>query len=165
MKDAGAAAAAGAPEVEIETASTPRRVTEKDHVIIVGYGRVGRRVADALLAQNTPVVVVESDLERVEAIRTAGGSAILGNAVRDEVLRAAGVEDARHLLVAVPNGLETGEIVAHARKLKPDLRIVARAHLDAEVEHITNSGADRVIMGEREIARLMVADVAPTVAA
>jgi len=139
----------------------PRGVSEKDHVVVVGYGRVGRRVADALKAQGLPVVVVESDMGRVEAIRANGGSAILGNAVRDDVLRAAGIEVARHLLVAVPNGLEAGEIVAHARRLKPDLRIVARAHLDAEVEHIKASGADRVIMGEREIARLMLADLEP----
>ncbi len=145
-----------------EQVDTPRLVEERDHVIVVGHGRVGRRVAETLRAQNTPVVVIESDLGRVEDIREAGGSAILGNAVRDEVLRAAGVEHARHLLVAVPNGLEAGEIVAHARKLKPDLRIVARAHLDEEVEHITASGADRVIMGEREIARLMLSEVAPS---
>jgi CPA2 family monovalent cation:H+ antiporter-2 len=137
-------------------------VTEADHVIIVGYGRVGRRVADTLFERGVPVVVIESDLERVETLRAAGRSAILGNGVRDEVLRAAGIERAKHLLVAVPNGLESGETVAHARKLNPALRIVARAHLDEEVEHLSASGADRVIMGEREIARQMLADVAPS---
>lgn len=144
-----------------EPTDTPRLVSERDHVIIVGHGRVGRRVADALKAQNTPLTVIESDLGRVDAIRAAGGSAILGNAVRDDVLRAAGIAYARHLIVAVPNGLEAGEIVAHARRLKPDLRIVARAHLDEEVEHIKASGADRVIMGEREIAKQMLSELLP----
>ncbi len=160
QEEAAAAAeprAAPAPDL-------PRAVTESNHVIVVGYGRVGRRVADALAEQHVPVVVVESDLERVEEIRQIGRSAILGNAVRDEVLRAAGIERARMLLIAVPNGLEAGEMVAHARKLRPDLRIVARAHLDAEVEHITASGADRVIMGEREIAKQMLAELAPQTA-
>jgi len=143
-------------------ADAPRHVTETDHVIVVGYGRVGRRVADALTEQGTPVVVTEADIERVEGLREQGRSAILGNAVRDEVLIAAGVTRARHLIVAVPNGLEVGEIVAHARRLNPALRIVARAHIDGEVEHIKASGADRVIMGEREIARLMLADLQPT---
>ncbi|HRO04889.1 MAG TPA: NAD-binding protein, partial [Terricaulis sp.] len=86
-------------------------------------------------------------------------SAILGNGVRDEVLKLAGIADARMLIVAVPNGLEAGEVVAHARKLKPGVRIVARAHLDEEVEHLKSHGADRVIMGEREIARQMLADL------
>jgi len=153
-----AKAAEAAPEAEQDA---PYHVSESDHVIVVGYGRVGRRVADTLAERGVPVVVIESDLERVENLRAAGRSAILGNAVRDEVLRAAGIDRAKHLLVAVPNGLESGETVAHARKLNPTLRIVARAHLDEEVEHLGASGADRVIMGEREIARLMLADVAP----
>ncbi|HRP11937.1 MAG TPA: YbaL family putative K(+) efflux transporter [Terricaulis sp.] len=137
----------------------PRRVAEKDHVIVVGYGRVGRRVADSLAEQAVAHVVIESDLARVDSLREAGRSAILGNGVRDEVLKLAGIADARMLIVAVPNGLEAGEVVAHARKLKPGVRIVARAHLDEEVEHLKSHGADRVIMGEREIARQMLADL------
>jgi len=156
------AALTEAPEPIAQTeADAPRQVTESDHVIVVGYGRVGRRVADSLNERGTPVVVTEADLDRVETLRAAGRSAILGNAVRDGVLMAAGIERARHLIVAVPNGLEAGEIVAHARKLNPSLRIVARAHLDGEVDHIKANGADRVIMGEREIARLMLADLSP----
>ncbi len=148
-----------------EEPDAPHHANETDHTIVVGYGRVGRRVADSLAENGQRVVVIESDIERVETLRAAGRVAILGNAVRDEVLRAAGVDKAKHLLVAVPNGLESGEVVAHARKLNPGLRIVARAHLDEEVDHLNASGADRVIMGEREIARMMVADVAPAPAA
>ena len=148
-----------------DESDAPRHVSEAGHTIVVGYGRVGRRVADALAERGLAVVVLESDIERVETLRLAGRTAILGNAVRDEVLRAAGIEKAKHLIVAVPNGLESGEVVAHARRLNPSLRIIARAHLDAEVDHLNASGADHVIMGEREIARLMLADVAPTPAA
>jgi CPA2 family monovalent cation:H+ antiporter-2 len=144
------------PELIVDA---PRRASETDHVIVVGYGRVGHRVADNLAEQGAPVVVVDGDIDRVEDIRRNGRTAILGNAVRYEVLKAAGIDVARMLIVAVPNALEAGEIVAHARKLMPGLRIVARAHLDAEVEHLKASGADRVIMGEREIARQMLADV------
>jgi monovalent cation:H+ antiporter-2, CPA2 family len=158
LKREAAKAQEAAPAAEQDA---PYHVNESDHVIVVGYGRVGRRVADTLHERGLPVVVIESDLERVENLRAAGRSAILGNAVRDEVLRAAGIDRAKHLLVAVPNGLESGETVAHARRLNAKLRIVARAHLDEEVEHLGASGADRVIMGEREIARLMLADVAP----
>ncbi len=137
----------------------PQQARETDHVILVGLGRVGQRVATSLAASVTPTVVIETRVERVEAHRRSGSTAILGNATHDEVLKAAGVQQARHLLVAVPNGLEAGEIVAHARRLNPDLHIVARAHDDAEMTHIRERGADRVIMGEREIARLMIADI------
>jgi CPA2 family monovalent cation:H+ antiporter-2 len=136
----------------------PFVVQENNHVIVVGCGRVGRRVADALSAQNMPMVVVESELERIEDLRKNGRTCVLGNAVREDVMKAAGIERARLLLVAVPNGLEAGEIVAHARKLRGDLRIVARAHLDEEVQHIMSRGANRVIMGEDEIAKQMLSD-------
>ena len=161
LKREAAEAAATAPAAAQSAleADAPRRVSEKDHVIVVGYGRVGRRVADALAEQGLAHVVIENDLARVDSLREAGRSAILGNGVRDEVLKLAGIADARMLLVAVPNGLEAGEVVAHARKLKPELRIVARAHLDEEVEHLKAHGANRVIMGEREIARQMLADL------
>ena len=141
-----------------QVSDAPFVTQESNHVIVVGYGRVGRRVADSLSAQNIPMVVVESEIERIEELRANGRTAVLGNAVRDDVLKSAGIDRARLLLVAVPNGLEAGEIVAHARKLRGDLRIVARAHLDEEVQHITSSGANRVIMGEHEIAKQMLAD-------
>ena len=141
-----------------DVSDAPFVAQESNHVIVVGYGRVGRRVAEALSAQNIPVVVIDSQLERIEDLRANGRTAVLGNAVRDDVLRAAGIDKARLLLVAVPNGLEAGEVVAHARKQRGDLRIVARAHVDAEVQHITSSGANRVIMGEDEIAKQMLAD-------
>ena len=158
-REAAEAAPPPQPAASTEETDEPRRVTEKNHVIVVGYGRVGRRVADALAEQSVAHVVIESDLARVDSLREAGRSAILGNGVRDEVLKLAGIADARLLLLAVPNGLEAGEVVAHARKLQPNLRIVARAHLDEEVEHLKAQGANRVIMGEREIARQMLADL------
>lgn len=149
----------------VEDVAAPHRVAGAGHVVVVGYGRVGKRVVDALAQEHVPTVIIETDLERVEDLRGTGHSAILGNAARAEVLEAAGVAQACCLLVAVPNGLEAGEVVARAREFNPRLRIVARAHLDSELEHILKSGADRVIMGEQEIARLMISDVRSTSAA
>jgi CPA2 family monovalent cation:H+ antiporter-2 len=60
------------------------------------------------------------------------------------------------LLVAIPEAFEAGQIVEKARRANPDLRIVARAHLDAEIGHLLDHGADKVIMGEREIALAML---------
>jgi Kef-type K+ transport system, predicted NAD-binding component len=139
--------------------ASPYQTACSDHVIVIGFGRVGKRVAEHLIRQGESTVIIESDINRVEDLRQVGQSAIHGNAARTEVLEAAGVRRARSLLVAVPNGFEAGEIVARARAMNPGLRIVARAHLDAEVEHLKANGADRVIMGEQEIARLMISDV------
>ncbi|HEY4471053.1 MAG TPA: NAD-binding protein, partial [Stellaceae bacterium] len=84
------------------------------------------------------------------------GEVIQGNAADDRILAAANLGNARMLLVAIPNAFEAGQIVEQARAANPGLEIVARAHFDAEVEHLLRHGADIVIMGEREIARSML---------
>ena len=74
----------------------------------------------------------------------------------DKLYAAANVAGARSLFVAIPQAFEAGQIVYKARAANPDLVIVARAHGDAEVEHLKAQGATAVIMGENEIARGMV---------
>ena len=59
------------------------------------------------------------------------------------------------MLIAIPNGLEAGQIAIHARAANPALDIIARAHFDDEVDYLQQQGADLVVMGEREIARIM----------
>ncbi len=140
--------------------AAPHQSELAGHVIVVGYGRVGRRVKEALDRDGVKAVVIDTNLERVEALRRNSEIAILGNASREEVLRAACVARAACLVLAIPNGLEGGEIVARARANNPQLRIVARAHSDAELDHLLANGADRVVMGESEIARCMLADLA-----
>ena len=79
-----------------------------------------------------------------------------GNGADGRVLAAANLAEARLLLVAIPNAFEAGQIVEQARAANPRLEIVARAHFDAEVDHLRQHGANEVIMGEREIARSML---------
>ncbi|MFY0084781.1 NAD-binding protein, partial [Acinetobacter baumannii] len=78
-----------------------------------------------------------------------------GHAVRNEILEATNIGQARWLMIAIPDGLEAGQIALHARTLNPDLVIMARAHFDLEVEHLEAHDVDIVVMGEREIARTM----------
>jgi CPA2 family monovalent cation:H+ antiporter-2 len=76
-------------------------------------------------------------------------------------MRAANVEGARCILVAVPDAFEGGQVVAQARERNASLPIVARAHSEAEIEHLKKHGATSVIMGEHEIAKAMVAAIPP----
>ena len=85
-------------------------------------------------------------------LRDKGYELILGNAASAPVLALAGLERAKVLLVAIPNGFEAGQVIEQARHIRPGLRIVARAHSDDEVEYLKRLGADTAIMGEREIA-------------
>ena len=126
------------------------------HAVIVGYGRVGSLLGQKLLEADVPFVVVENSRTRVEALREQGIRAVLGNAVRAETMELARLDCARWLLLTIPNGYESGEIVTTAREKFNDIEIIARAHYDDEVEYIMARGATRVVMGEREIASSML---------
>jgi CPA2 family monovalent cation:H+ antiporter-2 len=136
--------------------SRPGTADVKDHSVVVGYGRVGSLVGNALTDRAEPFVVIEDGAPIVAKLRESGLAAIAGNAVRADVLAAANVAEARRLFVAIPNCFEAVEIVERARALNPGLTIVARAHSEADVEHLSSAGADAVIMGEREIALGMI---------
>lgn len=132
------------------------------HTILVGYGRVGRAVAAGMQARGAPFVLVEMEREFGEKAAERGHEVVIGTAADDAVLEAAGVSSAARLFVAVADGFEGGIVVDKARKANPALEIIARAHSDAEAEHLTAHGANRVIMGEAEIARGMLeAEPAP----
>ena len=126
------------------------------HTILVGYGRVGQVVAAGMQAVGVPFVLVEREPEFAEVARQHGCEVILGSATDADVLEAAGVSRASRMFVAVADGFEGGSVVDRARKLNPRIEIVARAHSDAEAEHLSAHGASRVIMGESEIARGML---------
>ncbi|MBU9848080.1 YbaL family putative K(+) efflux transporter [Rahnella ecdela] len=127
-----------------------------NHALLVGYGRVGSLLGEKLQAAGIPLVVIENSRPRVEALRDQGISTVLGNAANQEVMDLARLDCARWLLVTIPNGYEAGEIVASARTKRPNIEIIARAHYDDEVTYIMERGANRVVMGEREIANSMV---------
>ncbi|TWB19119.1 Kef-type potassium/proton antiporter (CPA2 family) [Nitrospirillum amazonense] len=150
-----AEAAEATAKAKTFTAPEPTALT--DHAIIIGYGRVGRLVGEALRQDGTPVLVVEEDTGILEQLRGAGQEVIAGNAAQPDVLAAANLDGARWLFVAVPNSFEAGQVVAQARKRNPQLDIIARAHTDAAVDHLRQHGASLVIMGEREIAQAMLA--------
>jgi len=152
-----------APEPEQAVPEIPTRepipVTHlTDHVVLVGYGRVGRVVGAELKAGNVPLIVFESDQDVVDALRRQGIEAIAGNAADPEFAHAANYPAARCLLVAIPDGFEGGQVVEQARALNPRLPIIARSHSDEESEHLTRHGATKVIMGEHLIGQAMVAD-------
>ncbi|HEU4516254.1 MAG TPA: YbaL family putative K(+) efflux transporter [Steroidobacteraceae bacterium] len=129
------------------------------HTLLVGYGRVGSLVAGALERSSTPFVVIEGDVERVRELRERGIPFVEGNAASKDILGEAHPEAATRLVVAIPNAFESGRIVKHARLANPRLVIVARAHSDAETRHLRELGADTVIMGERQIALEMIAEI------
>ena len=136
-----------------------RPTTLTDHAVLVGYGRVGSLVGDALKEVGKPFLVIEDADKTVAKLRDDNIETIVGNAANGDVLAAANLAEARQLILAIPNAFEAGQIVVKARAANPVISILARAHSDAEVQHLQDLGADAVIMGEREIARGIVAHI------
>ena len=124
----------------------------RDHAIIVGYGRVGRVVGKTLKDQNLPVIVVDKDRRRVEALRACGVLAIYGEASTPGILTAAGITQASLLVIATPEGFQTRRIIEIARKLNPGIDVAVRTYSDAEVAHLESEGVGIAIMGARELS-------------
>jgi monovalent cation:H+ antiporter-2, CPA2 family len=122
-----------------------------NHVVLIGYGRVGSVVAEGLLRHRTPFLVIEDSETRIAAAHAAGIEVVVGNAASGKALALARIARARALLVAIPNAFEAGQAVEQAHRLNPGLQIVARAHADEEITYLRDLGATQVIMGEREI--------------
>lgn len=144
-----------------------RRVTRRigameGHVIVCGWGRVGRTIAEHLHGNGTEVVVVDRDPERVAMVN---GPAIEGDATDDDVLRAAGIERAATLIAALSTDADNLYATMSARALRPELFIVARARLEAADPKLIQAGANRVVNPQKiGGARMAALAVQPAVA-
>ncbi|MBZ9647867.1 Kef family K(+) transporter [Sphingobium sp. 3R8] len=143
-------------EQDEEDARAAAAAPRMGHVILVGYGRVGKLIAERLAQRRIDFTIIEDDAEKVAEAKEAGLPVVRGNALEDKYLIAAGIGEARHLLIAVPEGFEGGAIHEHARHLNDRLQVIARAHSDAEVEYLESLGVPHIVMGERELAGRML---------
>jgi CPA2 family monovalent cation:H+ antiporter-2 len=144
------------PEPEAPPAPLPVR----RRAVLVGYGRVGSLIGKALDDAMAEYAVIEDREDVVTQLKERGIAAVAGNAISREVMEQANVAEADLLFVTVPNGFEAGRIVELAREMNPNLRVYARAHSDAEVEHLKGFGADLIVSGEKEIAEAMIREAA-----
>ncbi len=131
--------------------------TEQGHltgqVVLVGYGRVGRRIANVLEACGIPYVVVEQNRELVEKLRTQGVVAISGNAADPAVLIQAHIAEAVMLVVATPDPLNLRQMADTAHAINPAIEIVLRTHSDEESMMLRKEGVGAVFFGEEELAK------------
>jgi CPA2 family monovalent cation:H+ antiporter-2 len=124
----------------------------RDHVVIIGFGRVGGTIGRALERQNVPYVVVERNRESVEALRKRGLPVLYGDATRPGILKHAHLERARTLVIAAPGAYHGRRIIEIARSVNRDIDIVARTHSEAEQRYLEKQGVSMAVMGERELA-------------
>ena len=147
-----AAAIARAAELENE-----RERIRSEHLILVGYGRVGKLLAAGTRSAGRAMVVIEEQPDTARRATDAGMQVVVGNAANPHVLEEAGIRQASKLLIAIPEGFEAGGVAETARRLNPEVSIIARAHSDDEVRHLESLGVDQVVMAERETASRMLA--------
>ncbi len=127
----------------------------RDHVIIVGHGRIGSVIGKALKLAGHSFVAVDGQWRVSEIARSGGVTAIFGDATREDVLKVARPRQARLIVIALPDAFRTRRVIELARAANPAIGIVARAHSDEEYQYLTELGVGLVIMGEREIALSM----------
>jgi K+:H+ antiporter len=128
----------------------PTTAPVRDHVIIAGYGLNGRNLASALRTIGVTHLIVELNSQAVRDARSRGEPAFYGDAAREEILRALGIERARLLVVAISDPAATRRIVRVARGLNASLHIIARTRYVAEIPELARLGADDVIPEEFE---------------
>jgi len=135
------------------------------HVIICGFGRVGRRVSNELTQEDVPFIIVDTNPARVEHAWERGYTAVIGNAANEQMLKDAGIEKARALIAAVSSDAENVFIILTARSLNANLQIIARANYEDSEPKMIRAGANRTIVpytisGKRMVTMLMRPSVA-----
>lgn len=129
----------------------------QDHLILCGWGRVGRAIARHVATSDTQVVVIDSSAERVASI---DGPCLCGDATDEDVLRAAGINRARVLVTAINGDADNLYVTLTARSMRPDLFIVARTESESAVAKLLQAGANRVVnpqdLGGARMAALAV---------
>lgn len=121
-----------------------------NHVVIIGYGRVGSHLAGVLGEINIPRLVVESDARRIEELERLGVPSLFGDAANSEVLNHAGLSRARALVVTIPEESAGEMIVAAAREIAPELPVITRAETEEGAMQLKQLGAQHVVQSELE---------------
>lgn len=153
--NAAAAAPVVAPSSPDEVAFTRSLAALRDHVVLVGHGRVGSVLAGLLRARGTPFVVLEQDQVTADALRRAGVLALAGEGGSTALLDRARIDTAKLLLVTSPDPIAARTAVEHATKTNPTIEAVCRVHFDAQRDILHGFPRTQCVHGEHELAYAM----------
>jgi CPA2 family monovalent cation:H+ antiporter-2 len=141
------------PLAELPATVTHERLTGQ--VVLVGYGRVGRRIAEELTRQGVHFVVAEQNRDMVEELRRRDQPAVAGNAAEPAVLIQAHIARASMLIIATPDTFHVRAMIETAKALNPEIRCVVRTHNEEEARLLREETGGTVFIGEHELARSM----------
>lgn len=145
------------PLAELPMTVTHERLTGQ--VVLVGYGRVGKRIAEELTRQGVHYVVAEQNREMVEELRRRDQPAVAGNAADPAVLIQAHIARASMLVIATPDTFHVRAMIETAKALNPAIHCVVRTHSEEEARLLREETGGTVFVGERELAASMTRHV------
>ena len=145
------------PLAELPASTDPSLLAGQ--VVLVGYGRVGRQIAQSLRSAGLAHVIVEQNREKVEVLRAEGVAAVSGDAADPAVLIQAHIARAAMLVVATPDTLGVRQMAAAARTLNPSIEVIVRSHNEEEAALLEAEQIGTVLLGERALAQAMAAQV------
>nr|WP_228014597.1 cation:proton antiporter [Fortiea sp. LEGE XX443] len=135
---------------EGEARDVSEELPVKDHIVVCGYGRVGKNLVKLLQQHDLPVVVIDQSEGRIQQLREAGVPYVYGNCVSFHVLETAGVNHAKGMAIALPDPMSTRLSLKRALELCPELNLVVRATQDKNIEVLYQLGAREVVQPEFE---------------
>ncbi|WP_439542156.1 YbaL family putative K(+) efflux transporter [Hyphomicrobium sp.] len=154
-KKDGTAEAANAPE-EADEEDAPVHVTALEgHTVVVGIGRVGKRITDTLASGASPLYVIDESDEEIKRLHARGIEGVAGSAAT--LLYAANPAKAASLIVAIPSNFEAGQVIEQARAANETMPIIGRAQSEAEADYLRRYGATHVVLSSDTIADALVA--------
>ena len=145
------------PLAELPAAVPQEKLTKQ--VVLVGFGRVGKRIAEKLALAGISYVVVESNREIVQNLRRKDIPAVAGNAAEPAILIQAHIARASFLVIATPDTFHVRTMIEIARALNPDIQTIVRTHSEEEAALLRRENAGHILMGEHELAKGMAAHV------
>ncbi len=129
----------------------------KDHVIVCGYGRTGKEIADQLKTEKISILIIEKDSSRKTEAEEKGFNVLLADATMDESLLQAGVKNCRSLVVTLPSDASNLYVVLSAKALNNACRLIARAANEEAANKLKLAGADAVVSPYVAAGRTMAA--------
>ena len=124
----------------------------KEHIIICGYGRVGKWVGKGLTSFGIPFVVIDYNQKVVTELKAQGTPVLYGDPTEPEVLEAVNLKDAKAIVLAIPDHVAQETLIAFVQTHAPNVKIISRVHLDSDWEKLKTLRVDKIVQPEFEAA-------------
>ena len=128
----------------------PRKLKIKDHIVLVGYGRVGKYIGRILDLTGNDYVIIDLHYKTISDLRRRGVHSIYGDAINEDVLSLAQIAKAKGIVIAVPDVVTSELVLKSSRRMNPGIKVIARAHREEDIARLSIRGVKDIIEPEFE---------------